>query len=136
MMFLFLESACRYKVVVSLKQKYPAPSDANAHYFGADVASGSDEPEKRLDDLSQSFAALCSERLGLEVPKDFLVLAAKAMANLKSAKRSNVLYNIAKGCGELRSDQSDSQFPTHRMPMGLIEYMAGFFASDEMRKVN
>lgn len=57
------------------------------------------------------------------------------MLHLQRAKRSNVLYNIAKGCGELRNDQSDTQFPTSRMQIGLLEYMAGLFASDEMRNV-
>ena len=46
-----------------------------------------------------------------------------------------MLYNIAKGFGEMREDHFDSRFPTDRMPMELLEYMAGFFAVDEMRKV-
>jgi len=47
-------------------------------------------------------------------------------------KRSNVLYNLAKGVGTLRGDSSDSRFP---MPMGLVEYAANFFVSDNLQKV-
>lgn len=129
------ESACRYKVVAWLKPKFSIPADANVHYFGRSVPVSSDDPEKQLFNMSHSFSALCKAEFGVEVPTDFLVLSAKAMVHLQRAKRSNVLYNIARGCGELRSDQSDSRFPTTRMPMGLLEYMAAFYASDEMRKV-
>ena len=82
-----------------------------------------------------TLVSLCKSAYGLEVPNDFIILATKAMIHLKGSKWSNVLYNIAKRFGEMREDQSDYRFPTDRMPMGLLEYMAGFFAVDEMRKV-
>ena len=41
------------------------------------------------------------------------------------------MYNLAKGLGTQRADQSDSRFPTKRMPMGLIEC----FANDDVQKV-
>ena len=57
------------------------------------------------------------------------------MVYLQGSRRSNVLYNIAKGFGALCHNQSDSHFPTGRMPMGLLEHMAVFFAVDDVRKV-
>ena len=38
----------------------------------------------------------------------------------------NVLYELAKGFGVLRPDQSDTCFPMMRMPFGTLEYMATF----------
>ena len=68
----------------------------------------------------------------VKVEEDFLSLAAKAMAQLRFSDRSNALYNLAKGWGTLRKDMSDSRFPIKRMPMGLVEYAANFFASEQM----
>ena len=66
--------------------------------------------------------------LGITVPEDFLILAAKAMSQLKKNKRSNIIYNLAKGLGTPRLHGNDSMFPTKRMPMGLVEYVINFFA--------
>ena len=52
--------------------------------------------------------------------------AANGIAQLKKSQHSNVIYNLAKGFGTMRQDGSDSQFPTQRMPMGLVEHMASF----------
>ena len=129
------ESACRYKVVAWLNLKFQSPTDADAYCFRPVLPIDDDDPQKKLSEMSHSFVALCKSAYGLEVPNDFIILATKTMIHLKGSKRSNVLYNIAKGFGEMREDQSDSRFPTDRMPMGLLEYMAGFFAVDKMRKV-
>ena len=55
-----------------------------------------------------------------------LFFVQRAMNQLHQVKRSNVLYNynIAKGLGNMRPDGYDSVFPSTRMPMGLLEYMA------------
>ena len=37
---------------------------------------------------------------------------------------------LAEGGGTSREDGSDSRFPVTRMPMGLTEYAASIFASD------
>ena len=45
------------------------------------------------------------------------------------------MYNLAKGMGTLRDDKEDSRFPIKRMPMGLVEYTAQFFAFDNLQQV-
>ena len=35
----------------------------------------------------------------------------------------------------MRKDESDSRFPTRKMPMGLAEYTADFFAADNLQSV-
>ena len=69
------------------------------------------------------------------MPDDFLVLTAKAMDYLKCNNRSNVLYKLAKGIGTMREDETDSRFPTKRMPMCLVEYAANFYAADNLQSV-
>ena len=117
------ESACQYKVVAWLKLKFQTPADADAYYFRPVLPA--DGPQKTLK-CPTLLLPLFKSAYGFEVTNDFIALAAKAMVHLKRSKLSNVLYNIAKGFGEMREDQSDSHFPTDRMPMGLIECMAGF----------
>ena len=116
-------------MVAYLKPKFATPADASEHYFSQPLAattSQSDEPDEQLSEMSSAFSTLCHSHFGLDVPKDFLVLAEKAMLRLREVKRSNVRYNIAKGLGSMRPGESDSRFPSTRMPMGLLEYMAGF----------
>ena len=59
---------------------------------------------------------------------DFIQNCIRAMSWLKN-KRSNVLYNFAKGLGTMREDESDSLLPVKRMPMGLIEHTSNFYIS-------
>ena len=68
----------------------------------------------------------------VSVPGDFLTYTAKAIMNLKSSGCTNVLYNLAKGIGSLRADDTTSRFLTDRMPMGLIEYIASFYVCDDV----
>ena len=89
----------------------------------------------QFDVLSRLFSAVVKSRSQISVPDDFLVLAAKGMAHLQHCGRNNVLYQLAKGLGMMREDKSDSRFPTKRMPMGLLEYAADFFASDNLQSV-
>ena len=77
-----------------------------------------------------------STEISLSVPDDFIILAAKAMLQLKSSNRSNVIYNLAKAIGTVREDKSDSRLPTKRMPMGLMEYITIFFAADTVQSVS
>ena len=76
------------------------------------------------------------DRVGVSVPGDFLHLCAKAMKQLSSNGRSNVLYKLARGIGTFRKDGTDSCFPTKRMPMGLLEYMADFFSNVHLNRVS
>ena len=69
------------------------------------------------------------------VPSDFQSYTSRAMMNLKSSGCTNVLYNLAKGIGSLRVDGSTLRFPTDRMPMGLIEYIADFYVCDDRNQV-
>ena len=126
----------------------PNPSDENllvtmaaqtdpvavAHVVGEMLSQLSEGYQ--LEFMSKFFSQYALVNHCLTVPEDFLILSAKAMAQLKHSDRSNVLYNLAMGLGTLRDDGSDSRFPTRRMPMGLVEHMANFFVAEEMRKVS
>ena len=91
--------------------------------------------DSQLPLLSEVFSAYLLTVFKLSVPNDFLHLAASAMLQLANNGRTNVLYNLAKGIGTLRQDEEDTRFPVKRMPMGLVEYTAQFFASDNLQQV-
>lgn len=90
--------------------------------------------EQQLDFLSTAFSSLAS-MYGISVPGDYVQCSIKAMKCLKESGRSNVLHSLAKSLATPRSDGTGSMFPTTRMPMGLLEYMVGFFGSENMQKV-
>ena len=79
-----------------------------------------------LQAMSIAFSKHCNDALNIDIPGDFLEVAAYAMVTLKQAQRSNVVYNLAKGVGTQRQDHIDSRFPVSRMPMGLVEYITNF----------
>jgi len=91
--------------------------------------------DTQLQTLSRLFSSYLVSSHDLQVPDDFLCHAANAMLQLRQNKRTNVLYNLAKGMGTLREDKTDSRFPIKRMPMGLVEYAASYFASDNLQEV-
>ena len=91
--------------------------------------------ESQLTLLSDLFSSYLTNVYSLTVPKDFLCNAANAMLRLSDGGRTNVLYNLAKSIGTLRADKKDSRFPVKRMPMGLVEYIAQFFAVDNLQQV-
>ena len=43
---------------------------------------------------------------------------------------------MAKTIGTIREDGSDSRFPVKRMSMGLVEYIASFFAADNLQSAS
>ena len=160
-----LASACRSKVVGSLMKLYKTPKEAETAYFGCQsssqpistkrVRTQSCSTQTELPDvsnvehlfkelpldsqlqlLSSLFSSFVSSKFGISVPNDYLEYSASAMANLRHNARSNVLYNLAKGWGTMRTDASDSRFPVKRMPMGLIEYAANFFSHDYLQSVS
>ena len=92
-------------------------------------------PEMKLEILSKCFTSYMLSTLCVTVPKDFLSYATKAMVNLRSSRQTNVLYNLAKGIGVPREDGNSSRFPTDCMPMGLVEYTASFYLSDNVNQV-
>jgi len=92
--------------------------------------------ESQLSALSKLFSAYLRDQFSLTVPDDFLKNAASAMLRLSDGGRTNVLYNLAKGIGTMRPDQSDSRFPIKQMPLGLVEYAAHFFAADNLQQVS
>ena len=91
--------------------------------------------ESCLPLLSELFPTFLSIKFALSVPKDFLCLAAIAMVQLSDGGRTNILYNLAKGIGMMRPDTKVSRFSVMRMPMGLLEYTAQFFAADNLQQV-
>ena len=70
-----------------------------------------------------------------QMPEDFLELVACAVQHTRKCGRTNVIYNLSKALGTMRGDGSDSLLPARRMPMGLIEYTAAFFAASSIHKV-
>ena len=88
-----------------------------------------------VQSLSQQFSSICRRDFGIEVPVDFLVLSAYGMRHLLTNGQSNVLYNLAKGFGVMRNDETDTRFPTKRMPMGLVEHVSNFFVADNINQV-
>ena len=88
-----------------------------------------------ISDMSQKFSDHCKTALQLDVPVDFLTYASSAMIRLKKHRRSNVVYNLAKGIGEERSGVDESRLPVSRMPMGLIEHITNFFTAEDINEV-
>lgn len=106
-----------------------------SHVLASPLHSDPVSQEKLLDDLSKYFSAL-STSTGLRVPPDFCNHAFCAMTNLQQGGRSNVLYKLARSLSTPRNDGMGSKFPINRMPMGLLEYMVGFFDSNTMPQVH
>ena len=86
--------------------------------------------------LLQVVAARSLFEAAVVIPDDFLDLSLRAMAHLKRVGRSNVVYGLVRGLGEMRADQSDSRLPALRMPMGLLEYVVSFYSSETLNQVN
>ncbi len=96
------------------------------HSAQINMLAATRESENDLHAMSVAFSKYCKEKLNTELGEDFLELSASAMSKLKAGNRSNVLYNLAKGVGTNRMDESESRFPVTRMPMGLVEYTIFF----------
>lgn len=85
--------------------------------------------------LLQMIVARSLTIVPITIPDDFLVLTLRAMSHLKQSGRSNVVYGLVKGLGQMRADGSDSKLPALRMPMGLLEYVVSFHCSDTLNEV-
>ena len=46
-----------------------------------------------------------------------------------------MVYNLVRAVGRMRPDGSDSRLPVKRMPMGLVEYIIGFYNADSVEEV-
>ena len=92
--------------------------------------------DDQLQLMSQWLTNHASEVYGLSIPSDFILLTLAAMKHLRDAGRLNVIYDLVKGFGTKRPDGSDSYFPTKRMPMGLLQYMAQFFVAKPGQNVS
>ena len=92
--------------------------------------------DTHLQVLSKLFTSYLSATSSVLVPDYFLCHAAAAIVQLHQGGRTNILYNLTKGIGTLRPDKMDSRFPIKQMPMGLVEYVAEFFAVDNLQKVH
>ena len=84
---------------------------------------------EQLELLGKVYQSLALISAGIHIPADFLQLAINGMAHLKDTGRSNLLYNLARGLGVMRPDNTDSLIPAKRMPMGLLEYCTNFFGA-------
>ena len=82
--------------------------------------------------LTQLFRKVCE----YPVETDFLQLVFSAMQHLKKNGRSNLVYQLCKCVGTMRSDGSDSLLPVKRMPTGLIEYVLNFYSAQTVTKVS
>lgn len=71
-----------------------------------------------------------ADQSGVSVPDDYLKLSLDGMKQLKTNGRRNLLYGLAKGLGTVRSDGTDSVFPTRKVVCGLLEYSVEFFNSN------
>ena len=91
--------------------------------------------DDQINVLSKLYSVYMLNNCNIDVPEDFISYASNAMSRLRHSRRTNVLYNLAKGIGTLQEDNSDSRLPTKCMPMGLIEYTASFFPNDDLHKV-
>ena len=91
--------------------------------------------DQTLSQLSQEFSEFVARPLGLSIPENFLVLSVNTMQHLKTCGRTNVLYALAKGIGTVRDDNSNSLFPSKRLPMGLLQHMANFFVARGLTNV-
>ena len=92
--------------------------------------------EEQIELLGDLFCSLASQMCGVSVPADFIKLSLHGMQRLQCAGRLNVLYLLAKGFGTDLPGRDDSLFPTRRMPMGLLQYMAQFFVSKRGQHVS
>ena len=79
--------------------------------------------------------ACANHAVAVSALRNYGVQRVKAMAVLKESGRSNVLYRLARALATPRTDGTGSLFPTDRMPMGLLEYMAVFFDSNTYPQV-
>lgn len=71
----------------------------------------------------------------MSFPSDFLALSISAASHLKTSGHPNVVYGLVKALGRMRPDGSDSRLPVKRMPMGLLEYIIGFYNADTISEV-
>ena len=86
--------------------------------------------------MNEMFCSHAFTHYRMKLPNDFLTLSLKGMNHLSEAKRMNVLYELARGLGIMRPDGTDSLFPTSRMPMGMLQFMVGFFNASPGRNVS
>ena len=92
--------------------------------------------DEKLRVISEMFCLYAANHYSLVVPSDYLALSLQGMKQLEVAGRHNVLYQLARGLGNMHPDGSDSVFPTSRMPMGLLQYMVDFFNSSPGQTVS
>ena len=138
-----------------MRKKFDSPSAAEKHFFGygnqdvnteetsGDVIPGSDASVQHYSTVTpEQLQQICTMfhnyaiSSGLSIPPDFLPLSLKAFAHLKSSGRTNVLYNMSKCLGTMRTDNSDSLLPAKQMPMGLLEHTVNFFSASSAEQVS
>ena len=86
--------------------------------------------------LLKAVSARSITNIPVTIPDDFLLFALNAMSHLKQSGRSNIVYGLVRGLGQMRADGRDSKLPTLQMPMGLLEYVISFYSSDTLNQVS
>lgn len=159
MIVILLGGACRVRVLRSLQHQFSTPKEAEQFFSKQNKENCEDplasplegpitvqsvdllqpsiqqvsrmKPEEQIQFISEIFTLYC-QTLKLSIPKDFLQLVVKGMAQLG---RSNILYGLSKGLGTKRSDGSDSVFPCRQVVAGLIEHCVNFFSATNREQV-
>ena len=90
---------------------------------------------EQLQAISQQFELHAYNYHGISIPDNFLALVLSSRNHLMVHKRRDVITDMVKVIGTMRHDNSDSLLPVKRMPMGLLEYILSFYASDTKNAV-
>ena len=72
-----------------------------------------------------------SKELSYFVPRDLLTLMLSGMKHLHEKEKDNVIYDLCKCLGEMRTDGSGARLNVDVMPFGLLAFNCKFFASDD-----
>jgi hypothetical protein len=68
------------------------------------------------------------------VKPDFLDISLRAMRELLTMKKHNLIYDLC-ACFEKRDNENETRMPMDRMPFGLVDYNIRFFAANYSQKL-
>ncbi len=137
-----------------LRKKFTSPLAAESHYFAhkfvvSEAASAGKEVVIESELRGGELSGLTPDQVLLYMlndycvlighpqlfPADFIQLSISAMTHVRLCGRSNIVYDLVKCLGTMRSDGNDSLLPAKRMPLGLIQHCVNFFSSSSLNKV-
>lgn len=85
--------------------------------------------------LESLFATACRGKGITSVPHGYIQNSLSAMHHLQAKGKSNILAGTAFVFGNMKPGQSESRFPTDRMPFGLFEHCINFYRADSINEV-